>query len=91
MRWRLRKLLEDHDRSEADLEALAAIVMTICGASAIATTALGAHTVLEAYLWPANAMIWCWCWYDASRTSRRLRGELDAALLMRRRNSGWLS
>jgi hypothetical protein len=24
MRWRLRKLLEDHDRSEADLEALAA-------------------------------------------------------------------
>jgi hypothetical protein len=70
---------------------LAAVVITICGVGVIVLTALGAHGVLSQYLWPANAVIWCWLWYAEKGTSRRLRGELDAALLMRRRNSGWLS
>jgi hypothetical protein len=68
-----------------------AVVITICGAGVIVLAALGANGVLSKYLWPANAMIWCWLWYAEQRTSRRLRGELDAAMLMRRRASGGLS
>lgn len=68
-----------------------AIAMTICGVGVIVLTALGAHGVLSQYLWPAIAVIWCWLWYAEKGTSRRLRGELDAALLMRRRDGGWLS
>lgn len=53
---------------------LVAVIFTICGAGSIALAALGAHGALGYYLWPANAVIWCWCWYGADRTSRRLTG-----------------
>jgi hypothetical protein len=53
---------------------LSAVILTICGAGAITLAALGGHSVLGNYLWPANAMIWCWLWYGATRTNRRLAG-----------------
>jgi hypothetical protein len=75
----------------ARISLLAAIAVTICGAASIALAALGGPSVLGKYLWPASAVISCWYWYAAERASRRLRSELDAALLMRRRATGGLS
>ena len=53
---------------------LAAVITTICGAGSIALSALAGHSALGAYTWPANAVIWCWCWYGMTRTNRRLMG-----------------
>jgi len=61
----------------------AAIVITICGVGSIALAALGAHGFLVPYLWPANAVVWCWLWYGMTRVNRRLREHLDAARRVR--------
>lgn len=53
---------------------LVASIFTILAAGSIALSALGAHGFLGYYLWPANAVIWCWLWYWADRTNRRLTG-----------------
>lgn len=53
---------------------LMAVIMTICGTSSIALALLGANGWMGKYIWPANAMIWCWLWYGATQTNRRLVG-----------------
>ena len=49
-----------------------AVIITVCGGGSMALAALGGHSVLGNYTWPANAVIWCWCWYGANRANRRL-------------------
>ena len=51
-----------------------AIITTICGVGSMTLAALGGHSVLGIYTWPAGAVIWCWCWYGADRANRRFTG-----------------
>jgi hypothetical protein len=51
-----------------------AVIITVCGVGSIALAALGGHSALGDYTWPANAVIWCWCWYGANRANRRFTG-----------------
>jgi hypothetical protein len=73
------------------IDLLMAIFTTICGAVAIAAAAVAGYSTVSAYVWPVTAMIWCWCWYGMTRLNRRLQGQVDDALTMRRRTAGGAS